>query len=200
MASYNFCPYCGHKIEGNPKFCAECGKPLTSSSASEQTSSKLGKGFSSLFNKVSKTATGLTSKVKETLNEKKEASKRSAKISVLDTAASNEYTVANIPAEYGDGLLKESVTLSITNKAILIYGKRSSLNKKDGLQLMLRINLADISEIYKEKSIYNDFTEKISNYFTPVCPKPPSPLSVSDSSSTETTSSISAFAKRANTN
>lgn len=152
MTSYNFCPYCGHKIEGNPKFCAECGKPLTSSSASEQTSSKLGKGFSSLFNKVSKTATGLTSKVKETLNEKKEASKRSAKISVLDTAASNEYTVANIPAEYGDGLLKESVTLSITNKAILIYGKRSSLNKKDGLQLMLRINLADISEIYKEKS------------------------------------------------
>ena len=90
MASYNFCPYCGHKIEGNPKFCAECGKPLTSSSASEQTSSKLGKGFSSLFNKVSKTATGLTSKVKETLNEKKEASKR------IDTVTERPISIEKI--------------------------------------------------------------------------------------------------------
>lgn len=42
MNNFNYCPNCGQKVDGNPKFCVKCGKSLEggSSESNNETSNK----------------------------------------------------------------------------------------------------------------------------------------------------------------
>lgn len=111
--------------------------------------SEFKKGLSSFFGKVSKAAIDATNKVKDTYNEKEEASKRVAKVSLLPNSNKEESIIAEMNVQYGTGLIKGADTkLVLTTTSIMINGS-SSLLKKTATSL---IKLSDIKEIHKAKN------------------------------------------------
>lgn len=52
MGNINFCPSCGHKIEGSPKFCPECGKALGEGKTTNFSFSKLVGSVSDVIDKT----------------------------------------------------------------------------------------------------------------------------------------------------
>ena len=163
----NFCPYCGRKIEGAPKFCSECGKSLVEGITVGSSLSKLGGGMANICSKTSATVQRVAGNIKKNLDEKESANRKT--LSVLfakyDDAA-EEKTIGQCAVMMGTGILKAQGSVVITNKALLLYKncgplkifnkKIQSIGNKIGLSttnmLDHKIPLKDIVRISRTKS------------------------------------------------
>lgn len=155
MEKFNFCPSCGHKIDGSPNYCPECGKPLTNMPT--KNSPNLLKNIAIKF-KESNTTAELISNFRS--KQKKISNRREGRIIALNNPNAKEYIVTKIDVHYGNPIIASNViqvinrVLILTNKSISFYEKGLFYNKKQPSKLSLRIDLSDIKIIYKEKSIF----------------------------------------------
>lgn len=164
MGNVNFCPNCGHKVEGTPKFCPECGKTITGKPSSGLSLSDVGGGVINAYGKVSSKIKEKTDSVKANYAEKKEANTKV--LSVLSVRAKDDAPEQKI-GTLGKG--KGTEKIEITTKAIYHYcPKRKNIlqayldnltkrwkKKPDEMVLASKINLKDIKQISKVLSPLN---------------------------------------------
>lgn len=150
----NFCSSCGHKVDGSPKFCPECGKALVEGVSSGFSFSRLGGNVSDIMSKTASKVSETTSNIKKNLNDKEEASRKTVNITSLKYKDdSPERVVGAFYVKLGAELVKKPVCVHFTTKALLIYASRDKsilqrlFSKDEEAVLDCKIDLKDIKQI-----------------------------------------------------
>lgn len=169
MGNINFCPSCGHKIEGSPKFCPECGKALAEGVSSGFSFSKLSSNVSDIVSKTASKVSETTSNIKKNYNDKEEASRKTVKvISLKYKEDSPERVIGAFNVKLGTEFVKKPVCVHFTTKALLLYVSPNQsflqrlFSKDEEAVLDSKIDLKDIKQISRVQSPFSKlFTYEI---------------------------------------
>lgn len=156
MGNINFCPSCGHKIEGSPKFCPECGKALVEGATSGFSFSKLSSNVSDVASKTVSKVSEATSNIKKNYKDKEEASRKTINVTSLKYKDdSPERLIGAFNVKLGAEFVKKSVCVHFTTKALLIYVSRNLFSKNKEAILDCKIDLKDIKQISRVQSLFS---------------------------------------------